>query len=223
MMWHALEDVLYELDRMISQRPAWCEFATNYISWIAGKLGIRQLTVFSGYSNILNRQDEVRSLMFRLLEAGAVRDDVAWCICSYCGIRFTYVGVLAANQACPKCEAIWSFDQGILAPKVTLDDILDEYVDPEAVMFSNIGGLNHILDSKSIQSSLSLRSNCLHVISDSGMRDDYLSVLMGQAFTTRRRPRDDQAEVMTRLIRRATEGYYSSIYYMIGDRLRETT
>jgi len=99
---------------------------------------------------------------------------------------------------------------------VLADDLLDDLVYAGSVSLSHSGGLEHTLEAHAMRSTLGQRAECLDIVTDQGGRPDHIlaALMCGWARGQRR----SNAGMLARLARMSCMGYYSSIYYVIGDR-----
>lgn len=205
-------DVLADVTKLLNQSQAWPEFVRSYIHYAAAWLGLGQIRVTSGFERLVAEQELVRGLVSQAKGSG-----LAWLLCSGCGSRFSPTGSIHCSQACPYCNKQWYYGHDIIIPKVVLDGVIDEFLDPGSIMLSHMGSLEHIIETHKLAQVFDTHNRCMHVVSDQGARSDYLS----GAMTASSGARSFGSDAMAAVVRRAADGHYSSLYYLVADRFEK--
>lgn len=208
----AVLEVLNDVLALLKDVRGWPEFCCQYILKASTWFRFGTVRLESGYERLVAEQQAVRLLLRR---SALWRS--AWSLCSRCGSRFEYVDS-RPTAPCPYCYSLWTYDNGIIIPKVVVDNVLDEQFYPNSIMLSHMGSLEHLLESLRLSELLGEAGTCLHVVSDQGARHDYLTQTLTAHSSSKTLSAVFPISSVAAVARRAALGSYSSIYYLVADR-----
>lgn len=216
-------DVASDIGDIMRTVEIWPEFCAQYIQRIVQEYtGGHELRVSSGFEVIRQSQTIIREVIAKVETFDTNLAAQVWYYCRSCGIRFTHVDK-TIRLACTQCDATFRDEEAVIIPKVLVDDLVDDSIYGQSIEFSHSGSLEHILQSNDVATQMGSPSTRLHVVSSRGERPDHIAQMLlrdrsADSIVSRISPRGVDA-----LVNNAPLGYYSSMYYLIGDRLRGTS
>lgn len=161
-----------------SYGAAGVRFIVDFIERLTGE----RLHVLSGTAIMRALQPRLREVLSDELADGglaaairariegdprAAQSGLLWAWCA-CGVRIPLTVRSASrsiNLRCPGCESTWRWDEGLLLPRVLLDEILDGEIYNDHLALSHVGGLSHLTASHRVRDELGLNTPFLEVAS----------------------------------------------------------
>lgn len=211
------EYLLEEVRGLLRNSASWSDFSVEYMKWALTNIGISEVKIISGTTVMLKEQEKIWILAQAVAGAlGVPESSLLWSFCQTCGCRGRIEGFARNGTPCRICETPWKYGDVVL-PKILIDDLLDDLLYPDTIAFSHSGGLEHIIHSHATRAELGTsNSSAVEIVSDQGRRKDHNFKYIVRASIVRH-----QTHVESRAFRevydRSRSGYYSSLYYFIGD------
>jgi len=213
----ATRNVVEDVVRVASDCTTWVQFCSAYILFVLERCGVKDVEVVSGFEKMLANQTLMRSVAERVAEAlddGRDAIDLVWGFCDSCKSRFRPEA--AGFSYCGQCSRKWDPARDLMLPKILVDNLMDDELFPRTLSFCHIGGMSHIVEGHQMRTIMQLQPTSLDVVSDQGSRSDYNFQFIAEAAARRVVHSVDAAKIRG-LYDRSRSGYFSSLYYLVGD------